>query len=351
MSAWIDRLRRIEALEDAPLDPGLLAQLEEAGGAVAGRAIRFSTPTFKSFTSCDLQGCGKNSFPAFSITAGGCALDCDHCQAKILEPMIPATKPAMLDRKVREMVERESLGGFLLSGGSNRANEIRYEPYLPVIEGLKRDFPHLKVAIHSALTDRARARAMAGAGVDTAMMDVIGARETIREVYHLDRPVEDFEETLAALCDTTMEVVPHIVIGLHYGRILGEARALDIVARHNVKSLVLVVVMPFYAKPGTFATPDASDVGRVFLEARRRIPDREVLLGCARPPGMHRRVTDAYAVAAGLDGIAFPADGAVAAAAALGRPAEQEHACCSMKTGRTIPIEPRIPIRVANELR
>ena len=347
MTPWIERLRAIEALEDAPLDAVLLAELEREGASVAGRAIRFSTPTFKSYSSCDLQGCGKNSFPAFSITAGGCALDCDHCQAKILEPMIPATKPAVLDRRVREMVEREALGGFLLSGGSNRANEIRYEPYLPVIEGLKRDFPHLKVAIHSALLDPARAREMAAAGVDTAMMDVIGAEETIREVYHLDRPVDDFEATLAALCETSMEVVPHIVIGLHYGRILGEARALDIVARHRIKSLVLVVVMPFYAKPGTFATPATSDVGRIFLEARRRIPEREVLLGCARPPGMHRRVTDAYAVAAGLDGIAFPADGAVAVAAALGRPAVQEHACCSIKTGRTIPIETRIPVVVA----
>ncbi len=111
-----------------------------------------------------------------------------------------------------------------------------------------------------------------------------------------------------------MEVVPHIVIGLHYGRILGEPAALDIVSRHPVHSLVLVVVMPFYARPGTFATPATSDVGRIFLEARRRIPDRQVLLGCARPPGMHRRVTDAYAVIAGLDGIAFPADGALAVA-------------------------------------
>ena len=58
-----------------------------------------------------------------------------------------------------------------------------------------------------------------------------------------------------------MQVVPHIVIGLHYGRILGEARALDIVARHRVHSLVLVVVMPFYAKPGTFATPSTADHG------------------------------------------------------------------------------------------
>ena len=340
--SWLERLRAIEALEDAPLDAPLLAQLESLGAQAAGRPIRFSTPTFKSYTSCDVQGCGRNAFPAFSITAGGCALDCDHCQAKILEPMIPATRPAMLDRKVREMVETQGLGGFLLSGGSNRANEIRYEPYLPVIAALKRDHPHLKIAVHSALLDAARARGLEEAGVDTAMMDVIGAPETIREVYHLDRTVDDFEATLAALCATRMQVVPHIVIGLHYGRLLGEARALDIVARHRIHSLVLVVVMPFYARPGTFATPAAEDAGRIFLEARRRLPDREVLLGCARPPGMHRRVTDAYAVAAGLDGIAFPADGAVAAAKALGRPAVQEHACCSIKTGRTIELHPRV---------
>jgi len=113
-----------------------------------------------------------------------------------------------------------------------------------------------------------------------------------------------------------------------------------------VHSLVLVVIMPFYAKPGTFATPDTSDIGRIFLEARGRVPDRQVLLGCARPPGMHRRVTDAYAVMAGLDGIAFPADGALAVARAIGRPAAQEHACCSMKTGRTIKLHPRAAVAV-----
>jgi uncharacterized radical SAM superfamily protein len=342
--SWIERLRSVEELEDAGLDARLVAEFEREAGFAVGREIRFSTPTFRSFSSCELSGCGKNSFPAFSVTAGGCALMCDHCQAKILEPMIPATSPEALERTVRELVAREDLRGFLLSGGSNRRNEIRYERYYPVIERLKRDFPHLKVAIHSALLDEARAKRMEAAGVDTAMMDVIGAPETIREVYHLDRPVEDFGATLEALCATSMEVVPHIVIGLHYGRILGEANALDIVSRHRVHSLVLVVVMPFYAKPGTFSTPDTQDVGRIFLKARKRIPDREVLLGCARPPGMHRRVTDAYAVLAGLDGIAFPADGTLAVANAIGRPAVQEHACCSIKTGRTIQLRRSVPL-------
>ncbi|HXF66435.1 MAG TPA: radical SAM protein [Burkholderiales bacterium] len=336
---WMERLAAVEELEGIGLDAGLVAACEREAHATVGREIRFSTPTFKTYSSCELAGCGKASFPAFSVTGPACALQCEHCRAKILEPMIPATSPEALERKVRELAATRELGGFLLSGGSNRRNEIRYERYYPVIERLKRDFPHLKIAVHSALLDEPRARAMEAAGVDTVMMDVIGARETIAEVYHLDRPVADFEATLAALCATSMQVVPHIVIGLHFGRILGEPAALDIVARHRIHSLVLVIVMPFYARPATYCTPQAEEAGWFFLEARKRIAGRPVLLGCARPPGPHRRATDAYAVLAGLDGIAYPAEGALAVAAAIGRPAIQEHACCSVRTGRTIRLD------------
>ncbi len=331
---WMARLQEIEALEDTDLNSGLVSEMESAARKRGGATpIRFSTPTFKEYSSSEISGCSKNAFPAFSVTAGACALDCDHCQAKILEPMIPATTPEMLDRKVRDLVLLQGLQGFLLSGGSNRRNEIRYERFYPVVERLKRDFPHLRIAIHTALLDERRARLMESAGVDTAMMDVIGAPETIRQVYHLERAVEDFEATLAALCATSMQVVPHIVIGLHYGRILGEAAALDICSRHAIHALVLVVVMPFYARAGTFVTPSTRDVGRVLLDARQRLPEKQVLLGCARPPGLHKRATDAYAVMAGLDGIAFPAEGAVAVTRAIGRPYEQQHACCSIRLG------------------
>jgi len=331
--SWLESIAGIEEYEDVVLDAALVAELERVAVAAAPRPIRFSTPTFKDYASTELKGCAKNSFPSFSITAGACGLNCDHSRAEILKPMLAATSPAMLDRKVRHLIATQDLQGFLLSGGSNRRNEIPYERFYPVVEGLKRDFPHLNIAIHTALTDEAGARAMAAAGVDTAMMDVIGADETIREVYHLDRPVADFEATLAALTATRMKVSPHIVIGLHYGRVLGEPNALDIVSRYPVEALVLVVVMPFYAAPGLFAVPDAGDVGRIFGEARRRLHDRQVLLGCARPPGLHKRAVDAYAVMAGLDGIAFPADGVVGVARAIGRPFHQEHACCSIKLG------------------
>ena len=329
--AWFELLKEIEPFDELPFDRSLVESLEAAAGAQPLGVLRFFTPTFCSYTSDELKGCGKASFPAFSITGGACALNCDHCQAKILEPMIAATSPAELERKVRDLILLKDLRGFLLSGGSNRRNEVPYERYYPTIEKLKCEFPYLRVAAHSALLDERRARQMEAAGIDVAMTDVIGARETIRDVYHLDRPVADFEATLAALSATSMEVVPHIVIGLHYGRLLGEEAALDIVARHGVAALVLVVVTPIYApadKP--FATVSTDDVAQVFVAARTRIRYAPVQLGCIRPPGRHKLMTDAYAVMAGFDGIAYPAEGIVALARAIGRPIEQDHACCSI---------------------
>jgi hypothetical protein len=320
---WYERISEIEPFDELGLDAALVRRLERRADTLSLPSIRFYTPTFRAYETDELKGCGRNSFPAFSVTGPACALQCDHCRAKILEPMIPATSPQQLEAKVRDLVLLQDLRGFLLSGGSNRRNEVPYERYFPTIERLKRDFPYLRIALHSALLDEASAKGMASAGVDVAMLDVIGARETISEVYHLDRPVADFEATLAALCATEMEVVPHIVIGLHYGRLLGEMTALDIVARHGIDALVLVVLMPFYAAP---ETPFAE----IVLAARERIAERPVQLGCARPAGRHKVLTDAYAVMAGLDGIAFPAEGAVAVANAIGRPVDQEHACCSM---------------------
>ncbi len=328
---WIEAVREIEPFEDLELDAEFVGACEQAARARPLGPIRFHTPTFKSYTSDELGCCGKNSFPAFSITAGACALQCDHCQAKILEPMIPATSPEELERKVRDLILLQDLRGFLLSGGSNRRNEVPYPRYLPTVEKLKREFPYLQIAVHAALMDEARAKSLESAGVDVAMMDVIGAQQTVAEVYHLDRPVADYEATLAALRATKMRVVPHIVIGLHYGRLLGELNALEIVARHGVDALVLVVVMPFYAPANRpFATVPERDVAAVFMAARERLPGVAVQLGCARPPGRHKLATDAYAVMSGLDGIAFPAPGVVALARAIGRPVAQAHACCSI---------------------
>jgi lipoyl synthase len=293
-------------------------------------AIHFYTPTFKSFQSSELSACGNALWPAISITGGECALQCDHCKAKVLEPMIPARTPQALWDTVVDFVARGAKG-MLLSGGSNRRNEVGYGPFLPTIRRIKDRFPDFGIAVHTALVGEDTALGMEQAGIDVAMMDVIGAQETITQVYHLKRHVEDFEHALEALVATRMKVVPHIVLGLHYGRLLGEWRALEMVQRHLPDALVLVVVMPFYAPPRRpFAVPDGPEVGRFFMDAREALPDIPLLLGCARPPGRVKAQIDSYAVLAGLDGIAHPADGVVELAARLGRPVRVRASCCSL---------------------
>ncbi len=334
MNTWLEIVRQVEPLEDLALDADLVAELERrASRNIAASRINFHTPTFKSYTSSEISGCGKSAWPAVSITGNKCKLQCDHCKAKVLEPMLPATTPEALWRVVNEQIG-SGAAGMLLTGGSNHRNEVEYDAFYPVIRRIKDAFPTFKIAVHTALADSASAQHMADAGIDVAMMDVIGAQDTIAQVYHLKRSVDDFERTLESLVATAMKVVPHIVLGLHYGRFLGEWQALEIIQRHQPDALVLVVAMPFYAPADRpFVVPDSVETGQFFMDARAALPAMPLLLGCARPPGLAKLQVDAYAVMAGLNGIAHPADGAVELAIRLGREVRVTPACCSIAVG------------------
>jgi len=338
MDPWLATIRRVESLDGIALDGELVAHLQRRAAASL-RAIRFHTPSFKTYASSEISACGKHAWPAVSITGGDCQLQCDHCKARILEPMIPARTPDELWRVANEQIARGARG-MLLTGGSNRRNEVEYDAFYSTVRRIKDEFPDFRIALHTALTDGDGARCMEQAGVDAAMMDVIGAQDTITQVYHLKRGVEDFERTLEALVATRLKVVPHIVLGLHYGRLLGEWNALEIVRRHRPAALVLVAAMPFYAPASRpFAAVDAHQAGRFFLDARDALPDLPLLLGCARPPGRIKTQIDAYAVMAGFDGIAHPADGMVELAARLGREVRISSSCCSIAVGEAV-MEP-----------
>jgi len=333
MTDWLDLVAQVEPLDDVTLDAELVQALQRDSSQATANRVNFYTPSFKSHATSEIATCGKNAWPAVSITGGDCALACDHCKAKILEPMIPARTPQELWRVVNAQIEAGARG-MLLTGGSNLRNEVEYGDFYPSIRRIKDAHPEFRIAMHTALVDGDIARRMEDSGVDAAMMDVIGSQDTITQVYHLRRSVDDFERALESLVATNMKVVPHIVLGLHYGRFLGEWNALEIVQRHLPAAVVLVVAMPFYAPPSRpFVTPDSTEVGRFFMQARATLPHIPLLLGCARPPGRAKIEIDSYAVMAGLNGIAHPADGMVELAARLGRDVRATPACCSIAVG------------------
>ena len=314
-------------LNGPDLDHRKLERLLAAGAAYSGRVLHAAAPSFRSYAADDFPCQGAAAFPSFSITGAACALGCAHCGGRILAPMRPAGRPEAFEATIATLAEKGTLRGFLLSGGSDRRNEVRYEPYMPAVRRLKRAYPGIEVAVHTGLVDARRAASLDGA--DVAMLDIIGDADTIRDIYRLDRPVADFEASLAHLVATGMRVVPHIVVGLHFGALRGEVAALDIIARHATAAAILVVVMPHLTGPG-FRPADPGEVADIFAQAREKLPDRMLLLGCARPPGRTRTLLDLYALAAGFDGIAHPAQGVLSVARAIGRPIAALPRCCGL---------------------
>jgi len=71
-----------------------------------GKEITFYLPGM--FLYNGLSG----EYPAISITGSHCALHCDHCQSKTLEPMISAQKPDILIKKCLDLAKKREVGGL-----------------------------------------------------------------------------------------------------------------------------------------------------------------------------------------------------------------------------------------------
>ena len=218
---------------------------------------------------------------------------------------------------------------MLISGGSLADGTVPLGGFLEAIAELRQE--GLSIAVHTGLVDRELAEGLAAAGVDIAMIDMIGDDRTIRDVYHLDASVSDFEQSLKWLCESGVPTAPHVVIGLHFGEIRGERAALEAISRHEISSLVLVALTSQHGTPMQDINPPAPEaIASIFLEARLAFPETPVLLGCARPHGGHKLRTDELALRAGLNGIAYPAEGIVGLAGELGLEPVFSEQCCAL---------------------
>ncbi len=294
-----------------------------------GNGIEFYAPGLKRWQSSEWIPKRANRFLPVSVTGTACALQCDHCQTKVLEGMISLDTHRDLFATAKRLHE-QGTDGVLISGGSSRHGGV---PLLPHVEAMRRVREELgmRVVVHSGVVSPKLAEGLLNAGVDGVMLDIIGAEQTIRDVYHLDLTSADFERSLALLSERELRIIPHIVLGLHYGRFLGEWDALEMIARYPVSTLILVVLTPLVGTPmGHLPPPPLQDVSDFFATARVRMPDRRVNLGCGRPMGEMKIALDRAAIDHGLNGIAYPAEGMVAYARERGlEPAFHEY-CCSL---------------------
>jgi uncharacterized radical SAM superfamily protein len=303
---------------------GLMARARTLSWERFGKRITFYHP------GMFMYGDEWGKYPAISITGPHCALKCDHCDGKLLEPMLEASSPDALVRKCQRAAERGDKG-ILLSGGSARDGSLPWGDFLDAIRTVK-DTTDLHVSIHSGIVDAGMAGKLNDAGVDQALIDIIGDDGTIKRIYGADYDAGALEDSLAALESAGIPTVPHIIVGLDEGKIKGEYRAIEAVARHRPEAVVIVSFMPLAGTPMADApVPSPEDIARVMATARLEMPGVPIALGCARERG--NATIDLMAVECGVNRVAIPSDEAIAKAGEYGLEIRWEKTCCSVMPG------------------
>lgn len=291
--------------------------------------IEFFAPGLKRWETQEWKPNNARRFLPISVTGDACALQCDHCQANVLKGMISAKAGKDL-YEIAQRLWNEGTDGILVSGGSTKSGGVPLDKHMEAIARIKRDL-RMKVIVHSGVVAPHVAEGLAEAGVDGVMLDIMGADETIKEIYHLDLTTADFDRSLALLAERELRIIPHIVLGMHYGRFLGEHTALEMIAKYPVSTLILVVLMPLTGTPmAGIAPPPVDEVLDFFALSRMTMPDTRINLGCGRPMGEMKKDLDWGAIDSGFNGIAYPAEGAIAYARSRGLEAKLYEYCCSL---------------------
>jgi len=314
-------------------------------GELPGQAWRLRDGTFRPLLGVSapspkvyITGSYRNRpgrFANISVTGTKCSLRCDHCRGRLLHDMIPAETPGRLV-EVGSRLKRNGCLGVLVSGGSVSGGFVPLLPFAGAISDLRR--MGLKVIAHTGLIDRDTSQALKDAGVMQVLIDVMGDARTIREVYHIDRPPSDFRRALLTMKEVGLNLAPHVLLGLHYGKIRGEYRALQYITEAGPEVLVVIALTRIRGTPmAGIAPPPAGEIGRFIAVSRLMNPRVPLILGCMRQAGPEKPALERAAIDAGVNAIAYPLDRSISYARKRGlRPVFTEE-CCSLM-GNALPL-------------
>ncbi len=292
--------------------------------------VHFFAPCIKHFETDEFRNTPRPVFVPVSVTGEACSLGCLYCQGALLKGMYEARSPEGL-WALMSRLKGEGCEGLLLTGGCDSKGQVPLAPFAETLGRLKRELG-LKTAIHTKFLDEPLAEALGAADLDIAMIDVVGADETIQAMFNMpDGSTANVLRSLDLGESFGLPLAPHIVFGAHAGELRGEYEALAMLKGRKLRALVIVLLMRIGSKLAPPpAPPDLQALERYFRQARRSFPDAPLLLGCARPMGKLQREIDSLALRAGFDGIAYPAEGPVEEARAMNlRPLFSEY-CCAM---------------------
>ena len=272
-------------------------------------------------------------FPAISVTGRNCELNCQHCGGHFLKQMKSITQPKKLVAFCHQL-EQNHGKGCLISGGCTTEGQLPLKPFLPAFAEIKRS-TNLILNVHTGLLTSSEAQALGKTGIDCASIDVVGDNGTLHQVYGLiNQSTQDYARTLEALKNSRIPVAPHICVGLHHGRLLGELAALQLISSTiQPASIVIIALMPTKGtRMESVSPPSNLDIARVCALTRLIFPRCKISLGCMRPRGMARHQMEKLAVRAGINRLVLPTNTTVEYLKRNLYTTQVEEACCIVPT-------------------
>ncbi len=273
----------------------------------------------------------KEPFTPVSLTGTNCSLKCKHCNSHYLRHMLDGSNEKLYSQAA--LLKEKGAQGILLSGGSAADGSVPTYTQADVIKKIKHE-TGLKISAHTGIVSALQAQLLSKY-LDMALVDVLGDDETIHDILGIDACAQDYEDSLKELSSAGIPLAPHIIVGLHNGKLKGEFRALEMVKKFNPEVVVIVVFIP---TKGTalegIAPPAIEDVAKVITKARGMF-NVPLSLSCVRPGGRYRSMLDMYAILSGIDRIAVPSRNAYATCRALGlNVIDVPKMCCSYNVMR-----------------
>ncbi len=279
-----------------------------------------------------------DKFPTISITGNECALNCKHCGHHYLTNMHVAKRPEQL-KLLCENLARKGANGILISGGCDANGAVPLGNFIETISAIKSE-TNLIINVHTGLIDDIRtAQALAEAGVDGVSVDIVADTATIHEIYGLAKTPEHYRQTLKLLFEAGVtNIVPHICIGLHYGKLRGEFKAIEMLNDLRSKNLcnpsaiVFIVFIPTQSTALQDISPPAiTDVTNVLKQARSTFADTSILLGCMRPKTtQEERMLELESIKLGVNGIVLPSRNTIEYAKSKGYTINNYETCCAI---------------------
>ncbi|MEG1311132.1 MAG: radical SAM protein [Romboutsia sp.] len=259
-----------------------------------------------------------NETLAISTTGNSCNLSCAHCNGNYLNNMVPIND-------YESKIKNKNIRSFLLSGGCSFEGDVPINNHIETIKKLKKD--GYKLNAHLGLMDKSSIENICKY-LDAVSFDLVFDKETIKEVYKIDKDKEDYIKTYEMIGQNT-EVSPHICIGLKGGIVKGEYEIINYLSQNHPKKLTFIVLIPTKnTEYEDVSPPDLNEVCDVLCEARIKMPNTEINLGCMRPRGIYRKELDKLSLMCGVNKIVLPSKDAKNKAIEMNMTIIESKECC-----------------------